>query len=299
MPPRSSRPSVRTGSVVGRQDILSNRRAPTVMLSDRPEVAGGGSLLAASELSLLLVFRKSWLWSRLAIDLRDHSLKAWERAEIHVPEMVECGMNKSHQVELTDLSVFFDWARGVLDSASRRTWPNKEVEIRLTQKIWSVIKPAIIAHINVTVDDTTGAGIRLAALHIAVGFGCVEATKLLLECPQLDVNVQTAPSLETPFHYASRLTHDFVEEAAVEILRRRLLEVDFDAKNSDLQTVDDMLMARTLRPSFLASAWSHAKRWLRETYYPQTLTVLNALFPREVSLCVLQCYVPISIHFLP
>jgi hypothetical protein len=232
-------------------------------------------------------FRKVKLWRRFSRALSLHTHAGWCEAAHQVGEMLAYGMDLAR--EAVTCAPLFGWARGVLDDRGSTAWPSEAIRSSMTHQLWPLIRPMAAHHINRLGPPSAG-GTRGTPLHLAVGFGSRDATALLLSCPALDVNATNLPHLETVFHHAFRYQSPHSEEAATEVLESRILQVDFDARNSDGKTVDDLIAAGT--DDFLVDAWALAKRWTRDTLLPHIGTSLAAHFPHDLAAVVLGYLTP-------
>jgi hypothetical protein len=113
-------------------------------------------------------------------------------------------------------------------------------------------------------------------LHVACGFGAKHAVKLLLNCPETDVNLCTRKYGETAAMHCIRYQNS--SAACFELLfGTRLLEMDLDIKATDGQTLGDKIRAMTATSSNsrkIQAVWTASIFWFGNQYLPSISQIL-------------------------
>lgn len=195
-------------------------------------------------------------------------------------------------------SGLFNWLRGcVTRDGNLMVWVESERRIRMNRQIWAILQRcgaySLITSHHWMHDVQLNEDIHLTPLHMSCGIGnnSPELSELLLQCPELDVNLKSRRTAsnteETPLIYCLRYANNSFG-AFKNILTLRLLDIDLSpATRTQLAAKIDALEDKHSKFKVL---WRTCLHWLDHTYYPAIAQHINTLLHPDL--------VPLTLAFL-
>lgn len=157
-------------------------------------------------------------------------------------------------------------------------WSNIISRTQATTELWKILKMGgALRRLNLLYDaDRVSATdqryCRFPVLHFACGHGSIDAVQILVQYPELDVNVQCQPLGECALLYCLRVGGNVID-CFQHLLFMRLLDVDLERDGKAISTA-----VNTAKEKKFKALWTAALLYLRKDYYPTVHHILLPLF---------------------
>jgi hypothetical protein len=286
-----------------RKRVRSNADEPNgTTVTGKTETGGGAGDKKVKSWDELMTAAVGW--AEFMASLRRGTRSSFIAAIQKGRTLIANGIGLDVVLPFDSADVFACWAReprddgSIDDVADAGTSPepglNAEEKRALTEEMWEVLVAA-----NAVADgrvnnlcEWLAQGQRATPLHVACANGSITAVKLLLNQPDIDVNVQCCEHFETALMTCIRYSDTNLESAAdcfQMILRKKLLEMDLDLTDVNGSTIQDLIDQEKFekRDLKIYAYWNTAVHWLRHTYFPTLHRSLKHLTKLPLPLVVL------------